>query len=103
AILNVLQDRALWYRQRLAELQDTWPDMIEEIRGKGFLTGLKLKVPVPDVSRAAMDEQLLTVGAGQNVLRLIPPINVSRDDLNEGLDKLGRAFAHVRSAQAQAS
>ncbi|MEO1793697.1 MAG: aspartate aminotransferase family protein [Pseudomonadota bacterium] len=101
--LQDVEDRALWYRQRLAELQDTWPDMIEEIRGKGFLTGLKLKVPVPDVSRAAMDEQLLTVGAGQNVLRLIPPINVSRDDLNEGLEKLGRAFAQVRAAQAQAS
>lgn len=94
--LEGVDARGLELRQELARLADENPDMVDGIVGKGLLSGLKLKVTNTDVVDAAMDEQLLTVAAGGNVLRFIPPLTVTREELTEACDRLGRAFARVR-------
>ena len=96
--LDAVQQKTLRLRQALAELEDAHPDMIEEIRGLGLLLGLKLKPAVGDVIAACMDEKLLTVIAGDNVMRLIPPLNVSDDELADAVNRISRAFAKVREA-----
>ena len=87
-------------RQSLAELEDRFPDVVEEVRGQGLLTGIKLKPPVGDVIAACFDEQLLTVIAGDNVVRLIPPLNVSDDELGEAVKRLSNAFQRIGSQKA---
>ncbi|MEM9355959.1 MAG: aspartate aminotransferase family protein [Pseudomonadota bacterium] len=94
--LDEVQQKASRLRQALAELEDKNPDMIEKVRGLGLLTGLKLKPAVGDVVNACFDEKLLTVPAGDNVIRLIPPLNVSNEELADAVSRIGKAFEKVR-------
>ena len=91
--LEHVQAMALRFKQQLASLQDTYPHVVEEVRGSGLLTGLKLKPPLGEVANACMAEKLLTVGAGDNVVRLLPPLNVTEDELGEAVNRLGRVLA----------
>jgi len=96
--LEHVQAMALRFKQQLASLQDAYPHVIEEVRGSGLLTGLKLKPPLGEVVDACMAEKLLTVGAGDNVVRLLPPLNVTEDELSEAVARLGRALARLPQA-----
>src|SRR5262245_48882708 len=91
--LEHVRAMALRFKQQLASLQDAYPHVIAEVRGSGLLTGLKLKPPVGEVVNACTAEKLLTVGAGDNVVRLLPPLNVTEDELSEAVGRLGRALA----------
>jgi acetylornithine/N-succinyldiaminopimelate aminotransferase len=91
--LEHVQAMALRFTQHLAGLQDAYPHVIEEVRASGLLTGLKVKPPMGEVVNACADEKLLTVGAGDNVVRLLPPLNVTEAELGEAVDRLGRALA----------
>jgi acetylornithine/N-succinyldiaminopimelate aminotransferase len=91
--LEHVQAMALRFKQQLAGLHDAYPHIIEEVRGSGLLTGLKVKPPSGEVIDTAADEKLLTVGAGDNVVRLLPPLNVSEGELSEAVARLGRALA----------
>jgi acetylornithine/N-succinyldiaminopimelate aminotransferase len=79
----------LLLRQRLAELKDHHPQIIEEVRGEGFMVGLKLKTPNTEFAAAARAERLLTIPAGDNVVRLLPPLILSEEELAEGVRRLG--------------
>ena len=83
----------LRFKQQLAALKDAHPHVIEEVRGSGLLTGLKVKPPMGDVVNACADERLLTVGAGDNVVRLLPPLNVTEGELADAAGRLERALA----------
>ncbi len=82
-------------RQRLAELKDRHPEVVEEVRGEGLMVGLKLKTPNTEFAAAARAEKLLTIPAGDNVVRLLPPLILSDDDLAEGVRRLGAACRRV--------
>ncbi|MEO1719211.1 MAG: aspartate aminotransferase family protein [Pseudomonadota bacterium] len=101
--LDAVEQKALRFRQLLAELQDSYPDMIEEIRGKGLLCGVKVKVPNAKVVQACMTEGMLTVAAGNNVVRLIPSLTVSDEDLHEAVTRLGRGLNRLREAANRAA
>jgi acetylornithine/N-succinyldiaminopimelate aminotransferase len=87
--------RANRLAQGLAQLKDEFPGIVLDVRGKGLLAGVKLAPPVADVVKVVIGEKLLAVGAGENVLRILPPLNVSDADIAEGLARLRRAFAHL--------
>jgi acetylornithine/N-succinyldiaminopimelate aminotransferase len=93
--LEHVQAMALRLKQQLAALQDTYPHVIEEVRGSGLLVGLKLKLPLGEVANACTAEKLLTVGAGDNVMRLVPPLNITEAELGEAVARLGRALARL--------
>ena len=69
--------------------------MIEEVRGEGLLVGLKLKVPPADFAQAALANKILVIPAGDNVVRIIPPLVVSDEEIAEGLRRLEGACAEV--------
>ena len=98
--LDNVRQRSLVLKQKLAALKDEHPGVIEEVRGQGLLMGLKCRVPNTELQAAAMDQHLLTIGAGDNVLRLLPPLVVTDDDIAEAVDKLDRA---CRSLEAKAA
>jgi acetylornithine/N-succinyldiaminopimelate aminotransferase len=91
--LEHVQAMALRFKQQLAGLRDEFPHVIEEVRGSGLLTGVKMKPPGGDVINACIGEKLLTVGAGDNVVRLLPPLNVTEEELSEAVRRLGAALA----------
>ena len=95
SFLDHVQAISLRFKQELARLKDENPGVIEEVRGSGLLVGLKVKPPMADVVGACMAEGLLTVGAGENVVRLLPPLNVSEAEIGEAMTRLSRALKHV--------
>lgn len=90
--LASVQQKALRLKQGLASLKDRFPSIIEEVRGQGLLAGLKLKPPVAELVKAAAAERLLVVGASENVMRLLPPLNVTEEEISEAIERLSRAF-----------
>ncbi len=104
AFLARVQHLGLVLKQRLASLADEHADTIAEIRGVGLLMGVRFKAetPVGDIVKACMTEKFLTVGAGDNVLRIMPPLTVSETELSEAISRLGKAIAAVKSAKTAA-
>ena len=81
--------------QSLQALAASHGDVINAVRGQGLLLGLKCRVPNTDLVQAGIAEGLLTVPAADNVVRLLPPLNLTDDDIAEGLARLDRAAARV--------
>jgi acetylornithine/N-succinyldiaminopimelate aminotransferase len=98
--LDTVIARANRLSQGLAQLKDEFPAIVLDVRGKGLLAGVKLAPPVADVVKASIGEKLLTVGAGENVLRILPPLNVSDADVAEGIARLRRAFGHLSAPKS---
>jgi acetylornithine/N-succinyldiaminopimelate aminotransferase len=98
--LDRVRQRGLNFKQKLAGLKDSHPDIIEDIRGEGLMMGLKTKVPNTDFIARALDQQLLAIGAGDHVVRLLPPLIVSDDDLTEAVAKLDRTCQSFKAKRA---
>jgi acetylornithine/N-succinyldiaminopimelate aminotransferase len=82
--------RLAWHLQQLAQ---RFPQYVVELRGKGLITGLKITPPVRDfVARLRGDHHLLAVAAGENVLRLLPPLILTEADIEEAVEKIAAAF-----------
>jgi acetylornithine/N-succinyldiaminopimelate aminotransferase len=88
-------------RQRLAELEDRHPRVIESVRGEGLMVGLKTRVPNGDFAAGARAEGLLTVLAGDNVVRLLPPLIVDETHISEAFLRLDRACARLATRAEQ--
>jgi acetylornithine/N-succinyldiaminopimelate aminotransferase len=80
-------------KQKLASLVDRYPTIVSEVRGDGLLIGIKAVVPAGDVVAALRNEKLLTVGAGDNVVRLLPPLIVTEAEIDDAMGRLERACA----------
>ena len=98
ALLAHVAEVSGYFTQQLEGLQARNPDVVEEIRGRGLLIGLKLKTPNRDFMQHARDEKLLIAGGGDNCVRLLPPLVISVDEVREVVEKLERACARARGA-----
>ena len=96
--LEHVRDVALVFRQGLAALKDRFPDVIEDVRGEGLMLGIKAKIPVAELLAAVRAEKLLGVPAGDNVLRLLPPLTVTAEEAREGLARIERAAEKLTAA-----
>jgi acetylornithine/N-succinyldiaminopimelate aminotransferase len=92
---------ALLFKQRLAEMQDRHPGVIAEVRGEGLLIGLRTAVPNGELVDALRAEKLLAVAAGDNVVRLLPPLIVEEAEIAEGIARLDRAASALERAAAR--
>jgi acetylornithine/N-succinyldiaminopimelate aminotransferase len=92
--------RHLW--RGLLALAERQRDLVEDVRGAGLLLGIKLREPFvnTELQAAAVAEGLLAVAAGQNVLRLAPPLIITEAEADEAVDLLGRALNRMRAAAA---
>lgn len=88
-----VQRMSLFLKQKLAAIVDRYPDVVSGVRGDGLLIGLKAVVPAADLGVALRDEKLLTVGAGENVVRLLPPLIVTEAELEDAVARVERACA----------
>lgn len=90
---------SLLLKQKLASIVDRHPNVLSEVRGEGLLIGLKAVVPANDLVVALRDEKLLTVGAGENVVRLLPPLIVSEAEIDDAVARVERACAKLSAGQ----
>jgi acetylornithine/N-succinyldiaminopimelate aminotransferase len=100
--LDHVGEMSLRLKQRLAALKDEHRDIIEEVRGQGLMLGLKCKVPNQKLVEALRDEKMLTVQAGDNVVRLLPPLIVGEAEIELAAEKLEAACAALAKASAPA-
>jgi acetylornithine/N-succinyldiaminopimelate aminotransferase len=95
-----VQRIALLFKQRLAEIKDRHPSVVADVRGEGLLLGLKCNVPNGDLIDALRAEKLLSVAAGDNVARLVPPLIVSEAEVSEAMSRLDRACGAIERSLA---
>jgi len=88
------------FRQSLEGLVAEHPDVFEAVRGAGLMLGLKCKAAAADVVQAGYAEGVLTVPAGDNVVRLLPALTISEEELREARSRLGAVARRVASAAA---
>ncbi len=78
-------------RQKLEGLVASHPDVLEEVRGSGLMLGLKCKVAPADLVAAGYGVEVITVPAADNVVRLLPPLNITDEEIAEAVSRLDRA------------
>ena len=86
--LEHVQQTGLLLKQRLAELRDRFPNVIAEVRGQGLMLGLRLAVPNTEFAAAAREQQMLVIPAGDNVVRLLPPLIIGEAEVTDALTRL---------------
>src|SRR5258705_5419244 len=85
-------------KQKLAEIRDRYPAVIAELRGEGLLVGLRAVVPSAQLVDALRAEKMITVAAGDNVVRLLPPLIVSEHEVADAVRRIDRACARIAQA-----
>ncbi|SMO98152.1 aspartate aminotransferase family protein [Paracoccus laeviglucosivorans] len=95
AFLAEVNRKAALFRQKLEGLVAAHPDVFESVRGQGLMLGLKCKAAPADLVKAGYAEHILTVPAADSTLRLLPPLNIGDDDINEAVARLDRAAGRL--------
>ena len=99
--LEKVQRSAILLRQNLAELRDRHPSVISEVRGEGLLIGLVAGCPTASSSTALRGEKLLSVAAGDNVVRLLPPLIIEEAEIAEAVQRIDRAAAKIEQTRRE--
>jgi acetylornithine/N-succinyldiaminopimelate aminotransferase len=98
--LDQVRQTGLLMKQKLAALRDAHPRIIDEVRGEGLLIGLHAVPPNSDVIMALREAGLLALPAGENVVRLLPPLNVTEAEVDTAIDLIDTAFARIEAKAA---
>ena len=101
--LDDVTRKSLLIKQGLASVADEFPGVIEEVRGTGLLLGLKCRVPNVALNAALREQHLLTVPAGDNVIRLLPPLVVTDDEIRDALGRIRAGAAALSAAPVAAA
>ena len=81
SFLNNVKKNSQYFHKKLNQIQKDFPKIIKEVRGRGFLIGLQLCKNQTDFIKKLMDNKLLTIRAAENVVRILPPLNVKKASL----------------------
>ncbi len=95
--LDHVAQMGLVLKQKLAGLTDAHPRVLDIVRGEGLLIGLKTKIAPGDFAAAARRRHLLTIPAGDNVVRLLPPLIVTEAEIAEAVRRLEEAAHDIEA------
>jgi acetylornithine/N-succinyldiaminopimelate aminotransferase len=94
---------ALLLKQRLAELKDRHASVIAEVRGEGLLIGLRMIPQASEMVDELRAEKMIAVGAGDNVVRLLPPLIIGEKEIAEAVGRIDRACTRLEQTHARAA
>ena len=94
--LNNVKKLSKYFFSRLNQLKDKYPNIIKEIRGRGFLIGIKLHKDQAKFIQKLMDNKLLTIRAAENVVRVLPPLNVKKKELDLALKIINKVCSKLK-------
>ena len=95
--LNDLNQKATFFVNKLETIKNTYNHLIEEIRGRGFLLGIKIKINNSIFIEKLRNNGLLSVGANENIIRILPPLNVTNKDLKIALKIIEKTCMDINS------
>ena len=85
SFLNNVKKNSKYFHEKLYQLKTRFPKIIKEVRGRGFLIGLQLHTDQVYFIKKLMENKLLTIKASENVVRILPPLNVKKKEINHAL------------------
>ena len=91
AFLDEVVEKAAYFKAGLEELVARHPNTFKSVRGKGLMMGLECAVPNMDVVNAGYDALVLTVPAGDNVVRFVPALTITKEEIDEAIARLSSA------------
>ncbi len=101
--LDNVKNSALVLKQKLAELKDRHSSVIAEVRGDGLLMGLRMVPPAAEMVDELRAEKMITVAAGDNVVRLLPPLVINEEEIAEAIARIDRACTTLAQNHARAA
>ena len=96
--LDGVNRKAGLLRQKLEGLVAAHPEIFEAVRGQGLMLGLKCKVAAADLVKAGYDNLVITVPAADNVIRMLPPLTITEEDISEAVARLYATATQVAAA-----
>jgi len=93
--LNNVKDLSKYFFFNLDRLKEKYPNIIKEIRGRGLLIGIQLYKDQTNFIKKLMDNKLLTIRAAENVIRILPPLNVNKKEINQALKILKKVCSEL--------
>ena len=93
--LNNVKSNSKYFLLNLNKIKDKYPKVIKEIRGRGLLIGIQLHTDQVIFIKKLMDQRLLTIRAAENVVRILPPLNVKKNEINQALKIIQKVCAEV--------
>ena len=94
--LNNVKKSSKYFLSNLNKLKEKYPEIIREIRGRGLLIGIELKVDQTKFIKNLMDNKLLTIRAAENVVRVLPPLNVKKSEIDQAIKILDKVCLKLR-------
>ena len=93
--LNKVKKTSKYFFLKLNEIKDVYPSIIKEIRGKGLLIGIQLHTNQIKFIKKLMDNKLLTIRAAENVVRILPPLNVKKNEIDQALKIIKKVCSEI--------
>ena len=94
--LNNVKALSKYFLFNLNKIKEKYPNVIKQIRGKGFLIGIQLYKDQTEFIKKLMNKQLLTIRAAENVVRILPPLNVKKNELDLALKIIGKVCSQMK-------
>ena len=94
--LKEVQKISKYFNQELNKIQKAYPKIIKEVRGLGLLIGLKISVDQTKFIKNLMDNRLLTIRAAENVVRILPPLNVKKNEIDLAISILKKVCKNYK-------
>ncbi len=94
--LNNIKILSKYFLFKLNKIQNKYPNVIKQVRGKGFLIGIQLFKDQTEFIKKLMDNQLLTIRAAENVVRILPPLNVKKNELDLALKIIEKVCSEIK-------
>ena len=85
SFLNKVKSNSKYFHIHLLKIKEKFPNIIKEVRGQGFLIGLQLYKDQTKFIKQLMDNKLLTIKAAENVVRILPPLNVKKTEIDKAV------------------
>ncbi len=94
--LNNVKKLSKYFLSNLNKIKEKYPSIIKQIRGRGFLIGIQLNQDQTNFIKKLMENKLLTIRAAENVVRILPPLNVKKNELDEALKIINKVCSQLK-------
>ena len=94
--LNNIKSLSKYFLFKLNKIQENYPSVIKQIRGKGFLIGIQLYKDQTEFIKKLMDHKLLTIRAAENVVRILPPLNVKKNEIDLAIKIIEKVCSQIK-------
>ncbi len=94
--LSNVKNLSEYFLLHLNLLKQKYPNIIKEIRGRGLLIGIQLQSDQTKFIKKLMDNKLLTIRAAENIVRILPPLNVKKNEINQALKIINKVCSEFK-------